>query len=270
ILELDNYNNDNHSPGADGIPDFSSEKFIYLADEANMPYGRYDSEGKADFLRELVIKDALFLMDNQYYNSPDDSIPINKKEPVKAIVVACNTATAYGLETLKDIMEEIGFDIPVMGIIDAGSRDALKLLKQSDHKKTIIGIMATEGTCSSGGYPNAILQYKDKILGENEIKIVQQAGVGLAGAIDGDKNYIDPKASGVRDPENYKGPGINNPDFPVDTTYWTEYNFSADSDLLIEENDNGTIFTNCAPEFTLLFNLILSEAISITRLHILF
>ncbi|GEM_PF-4046646 len=39
IFELDAFNNSTHEPGSDGIPDFISERFIYLADEANMPYG---------------------------------------------------------------------------------------------------------------------------------------------------------------------------------------------------------------------------------------
>jgi len=243
FLELDNFKNDSHSPGSDGIPDFLAERFIYLADEANMPYGRYDAEGKADFLRELVIKDALFLMNNRYYSSPKDSNPVTGKERVKAIVVACNTATAYGLEKLKEIMDEIGLDIPVLGIIDAGSRDALKLLQRSGNVNTTIGVLATEGTCSAEGYPNSIRKNKDEILGVNDIKIIQQAGIGLAGAIDGDENYIKPSASGVREPEYYKGPGMNNPDYPLDTAFWKEYNFLTDSDLLIEKNDNGAMVT---------------------------
>ena len=74
IYVLDSYNNSSHSAGGDGILDFSSERFVYLADEANMPYGRYDLEGKADFLRELVIKDVRFLLGNSYYISPGDSV----------------------------------------------------------------------------------------------------------------------------------------------------------------------------------------------------
>ncbi|MCK5134535.1 MAG: hypothetical protein KAR19_02010 [Bacteroidales bacterium] len=53
IYQLDKYNNSSNNRGGDGMLDFDSERFIYLADEANMPYGRYDSEGKADFLREF-------------------------------------------------------------------------------------------------------------------------------------------------------------------------------------------------------------------------
>src|SRR5690554_1930795 len=80
------------------------EDFIYLADQANMPYGNYPAEGKTDFLRELIIKDALFLLGHQ----------------VKIIVVACNTATAYGLEEIRNFLDESNSGIKVIGVINAG------------------------------------------------------------------------------------------------------------------------------------------------------
>ena len=47
----------------DGRPDLVDEDFVYFGDQANMPYGRYAADGKADFLRELVTDDARFLLD---------------------------------------------------------------------------------------------------------------------------------------------------------------------------------------------------------------
>ena len=89
FLALDNFNNETGEEVPDGIPDFEGEEFIYLADQANMPYGVYSSQGKEDFLRELIIKDALFLT----------------KEPnrSKIVVIACNTATAFGLEDVEGL-----------------------------------------------------------------------------------------------------------------------------------------------------------------------
>jgi len=239
IYELDSYNNSSHNSGSDGILDFSTERFIYLADEANMPYGRYDSEGKADFLRELVIKDVRFLLGNTYYTSPGDSIAKNDKEAVKAIVIACNTATAYGLETVQEAVDYWGLDIRIMGIIDAGSRVVLSGLEEN--KGEIIGVLATEGTCSSGGYPRSIkrnftMQYPDE-----EIAVVQQAGIGLAGAIDGDHNYLDPGASVPRDSQAYQGPDIAHPDYPIDTTLWDEYNFESGNSLITEYNEKSEL-----------------------------
>lgn len=50
IVALNAYNSKMHQKGADGIPDFSSEDFIYLADQANMPYGNYAARNKTDLL----------------------------------------------------------------------------------------------------------------------------------------------------------------------------------------------------------------------------
>ena len=62
ILALDEFDNGTGAPGTDGMPDFAGEEFVYFGDQANMPYGRYDAAGKADFLRELVRRDARFLV----------------------------------------------------------------------------------------------------------------------------------------------------------------------------------------------------------------
>lgn len=63
LLAADAFDNVTGEQVADGKPDFSSENFVYFGDQANMPYGRYAAEGKADFLRELVTDDARFLLD---------------------------------------------------------------------------------------------------------------------------------------------------------------------------------------------------------------
>lgn len=239
IYELDAYNNDSHNAGTDGILDFSSERFIYLADEANMPYGRYDSEGKADFLRELVIKDVRFLLDNSYYTSPGDSVAKDDKEAVKAIVIACNTATAYGLETVQEAVDYWGLDIRIMGIIDAGSRAVLTGMEGQE--STIIGVLATEGTCSSGGYPKSIKRNFNSQYPDEEIAVVQQAGIGLAGAIDRDLNYVNPEVSGPRDSQAYKGPDIGHPSYPIDTTLWDEYNFEGGNSLMTKYDEKGKL-----------------------------
>jgi len=241
ILELDKFNNQSHEDDADGIADFFSERFIYLADEANMPYGKYDAEGNTDFLKELVIKDVRFLLGRKYYELPSDSIAKTNKNPVKAIVIACNTATAFGLEIAQEAVKEWGLDITVIGIIDAGSKSAVDLLNSVGSKDRVIGVLATEGTCASNGYPKAIQKHFKNEFQHEKIKVVQQAGIGLAGAIDGDINYIEPAAVKVRDPELYHGPGLNNPQYPIDLSLWKEYNFETGRNLLISENSNENI-----------------------------
>jgi len=241
ILELDEFNNSTHEPGSDGIADFISEQFIYLADEANMPYGRYYAEGKADFLRELVVKDVLFLLGTQYYLSPEDQNPHKDKDPVKSIVIACNTATAYGLETVREAMDFWGLNINITGIIEAGAKRALEIVSGNGHEHSIIGVLATEGTCASGGYPVSITRFAETLLPGENIPVVQQAGVGLAGAIDGDINSFDPEATKPRQETEYFGPGINHPGYPIDTTLWKEYHFQTGNGLLVNKNPKGKI-----------------------------
>ncbi len=239
ILEQNNYNNITHEQGSDSLPDFEAERFIYLADEANMPYGKYYAEGKADFLRELIIKDVRFLLDKNYYISPENPVFKSDKAPVKVIVIACNTATAYGLETVREAVDFWGLNIPILGIIDAGAKNVLSTLKPGKENNIVVGVLATQGTCTSGGYPTFIKNNAEQYLPGINIHVVQQAGIGLAGAIDGDLNYIDQAAHAVRGGEDYKGPELNHLQFPIDTNLWTAYNFDTGNCLLIEKNDKG-------------------------------
>ncbi len=241
ILDLDEFDNMTHEPGSDGIADFITERFIFLADEANMPYGRYYAEGKADFLRELVLKDVLFLLGNHYYLSPDDPLVQTDKEPVKSIVIACNTATAYGLETVREAMDHWGIHVNITGIIEAGARNALETIASNEHELPVIGVLATEGTCASGGYPASISILSDTLLPGKNIPVVQQAGIGLAGAIDRDINYVDPAATEPREESLYYGPGLNHPDYSIDTALWEEYHFDTGNDLLVKKDPKEKI-----------------------------
>ena len=68
---------------------------------------------------------------------------------VKAIVIACNTASAYALEDL-----EKESDIPMIGVVKPGARAALAA---TVNKK--IGVVATEATISSGIYSRYIEEH---------------------------------------------------------------------------------------------------------------
>ena len=74
FVNLDIHDNSNKEPipGGDGNPDFRTEQFIYFGDQANMPYGHYAEVNKTGFLKELILRDALFLAGNKYYSSPYD------------------------------------------------------------------------------------------------------------------------------------------------------------------------------------------------------
>ena len=239
VRRMDKFNNQTQEAGADGVPDFISEHFIYLGDKANMPYGRYESEGKSDFLKELVLKDVQFLLGKKYYSDPDNSEPGTDKSPVKAIVIACNTATAYGLDLVREALHEWEGRIEVIGIIEAGAKAAVADLG-SARGNHVIGVFATEGTCASEGYPKAIKrQYLHSFQGT--IGVVQQPGFGLAGAIDGDLNYIDPDAAELRGAEGYQGPGIGHARYPIDISLMKEYNFRSGNELHIRRDEEENI-----------------------------
>lgn len=103
------------------------ENVIYLGDTARVPYGTKSTETVVRY----ALQDSLFLLD----------------QGVKLIVVACNTATACALPYLQDRLR-----VPVMGVIAAGARAALRDGAQR------VGIIATDGTIRSGAYEKALRQ----------------------------------------------------------------------------------------------------------------
>lgn len=207
FLGLDVFNNVTGEEGSDGVPDFKGENFIYLADQANMPYGNYFSEGKQDYLRELVVKDALFIT----------------KEPnrTKIIVIACNAATAYGLRDIENLLERGKPGISVVGVINAGTNASLDNIKGDE--SSAIGVMATVGTIASGGYENTIHRLAKERGYKGEIKVINQPGLGFAEAVDMISDYIDKKADKVR--ENYRGPKIGTDSLSIALKLLDRYNF---------------------------------------------
>lgn len=105
------------------IPD---EKIIYFGDTARVPYGNKSQETVTKFSRQIVH----FLESQQ----------------VKAIVVACNTASAYALDTL--VTET---DVPIIGVVEPGAKAASEATKNGK-----IGIIATAATISSKIYTTYI------------------------------------------------------------------------------------------------------------------
>lgn len=94
------------------------EQLIYIADSAHAPYG----DRSVEYIRERAIKVALFLID----------------QGVKAIVIACNTATAETINLLRETV-----NIPVIGL-----EPAIKpAVEQSNNG--IVGVLATKRTIDS-------------------------------------------------------------------------------------------------------------------------
>ncbi|MCP4198475.1 MAG: glutamate racemase [Proteobacteria bacterium] len=97
------------------------EQIIYLGDSARVPYGTRSQSTVVSYARTC----AQFL--------------ISKR--LKMLVVACNTASAVALPTLR---QEIG--MPVLGVIAAGARAAART------GALRIGVIGTTGTVQSGAY----------------------------------------------------------------------------------------------------------------------
>jgi len=97
-----------------------SEKIVYFGDTARVPYG---SKSKDTVIR---------------YSS--QIVHFLREQNVKAIVIACNTASAFALEAVQDKL-----DIPVLGVIEAGARVAAE-----ETKNKRVGVIGTVGTVGSG------------------------------------------------------------------------------------------------------------------------
>jgi glutamate racemase len=229
ILEFNKYRNGTSLQEQDSFPDFIDEKFIYLADQANMPYGNYYKEEKSDLLVEHILKDAQFLLSNKYYTHEESLLYETTKEQVKILVVACNTATAYGKEHIENFIKRAGLDIKVIGVIDAGARGALNVFGNEEDGS--IGVFATVGTIASKGYENTILKLKEELGHKGKIQIFNQGGYGVAEAVDEEPDFI--KTSSRLPRETYRGPSLDHPDFKIEKALWEVYNFNKNDDQLL-------------------------------------
>ncbi len=187
VLELDAFHNDTLKPGADGRRDFEKESFIYFGDQANMPYGNYPAAGREEYLRELILKDAVFLLGRRWW-MPGEKEPRHDKPPVKAIVIACNTATAFGLEDIRAAVKEWGLPVIVAGVVEAGARGVSESMAADDPRRGV-AVLATAGTCKTEAYPRAIGRATG-LAGKMNPVVVQQGCLSLAGAIEGDPAFL--------------------------------------------------------------------------------
>lgn len=229
IINFDKFNNTDLSPGSDSIKDFVNERFIYLADQANMPYSNYVEVGKENLLAEHVLKDVQFLIGNKYYSSNNSGIYETDKLAVKSIVIACNTATAYGKAKIDELIDITGLNIKIIGVIDAGCLGAYHAL--SNDKDAVVGIFATPATVAANAYPKTL----QKILKENgfkaNIKTYQQGGKGLHESIDEDLQFIDKELT--KPSLDYIGPSLQNDKYPLKKELLTFYNFNTESNGIL-------------------------------------
>lgn len=98
------------------LPD---ERIVYFGDTARLPYGTKSQDTVIRFSEQIM----RFL----------------RSKGVKAIVIACNTASSYALDALRR-----SEDIPIIGVINAGARAAVSATKNGR-----IGVIGTDGTPST-------------------------------------------------------------------------------------------------------------------------
>src|SRR5690242_2254920 len=124
------------------------EALVYLGDTARLPYGTKSSDTVTRYAMQAA--EAL------------------KTFGVKALVVACNTASAAALPTLRQWLTSL----PVVGVIEPGAAASVAAVPDGP-----IAVIATEGTVKGGAYVRAIQAFAP------QMPVVQQACplfVGLA------------------------------------------------------------------------------------------
>ena len=105
-----------------------NEKIVYFGDTARVPYGSKSKETVTKYSRQIV---RFLQMQN-----------------VKAIVVACNTASSCALDTIE---QEI--DIPIIGVVKPGAKTAVEVTRNGK-----IGVIGTAATIQSRLYSTYIRQ----------------------------------------------------------------------------------------------------------------
>lgn len=102
------------------------EHIVYFGDTARVPYGSRSRE----VVEQYAVQDAAFLLSKN----------------VKAIIIACNTVSAVGIDAVRQ-----RFDVPLLGVILPGARAAAAATRNKR-----VGVIGTIATVSSGSYTQAI------------------------------------------------------------------------------------------------------------------
>lgn len=104
-----------------------NENLVYLGDTARLPYGTKSPVSIARYATQATTK--------------------LQEQGIKLLVVACNTASAVALDTLRELMSPL----TVIGVVEPGASAAVKAFPGGSHL-----ILATEATVSLGAYRKAI------------------------------------------------------------------------------------------------------------------
>ncbi len=115
------------------IASLPNESIVYFGDTARVPYGSKSNET----VIEYSIQNTKFLLHKN----------------VKAVVVACNTASSIAIEVLKK-----EFDVPIIGMIEPG---AISAIRNTMNNK--IGVIGTRATINNRAYSNQLLKLNTQL-----------------------------------------------------------------------------------------------------------
>lgn len=110
------------------IRQLPTEPIIYFGDNARCPYGSRMPEEIRTFSRQMI----------EYVS----------RQPMKALVIACNTATAVILDEVRESLP-----VPVLGVIEPGARAAVVASRTGR-----IGVIGTDTTIRTRAYEHALKQ----------------------------------------------------------------------------------------------------------------
>ena len=130
--------------------DFPNESIVYVADALHAPYGNKDETFIVDRSRYIVNRLLSF--------------------KVKAVVVACNTATVSAIRRLRD-----EFDIPFIGV-EPGVKPAVSLSRRG-----VVGVLATEQTIASDSFKRLVSRFNGQA--QIEVKACQGLSIWLRRAV---------------------------------------------------------------------------------------
>lgn len=113
--------------------DVPAENIIYFGDTAHLPYGTKS--------KETITRFSI------------DNVRFLKSFDVKLVIVACNTASSLSLDAMRE-----NFDMPIIGVIEPGSRRAIQKTKNGR-----VGIIGTKATVGSGSYEACLKRLDPKV-----------------------------------------------------------------------------------------------------------
>lgn len=229
ILTLDRFDNITGKAVPDGIADFAGEDIQFLSDRANGPYGRYISAGNMDYLKELIVQNAVKMMGWECYNLASDEYMSGFKEPVKLLVVSSPVADIHGLSEINSLLSLSGTGVKAVGVIESGIREAVSAADEEGN--LCVGVLFAPEGISSYEYESIIRRMAEEEGVSGKVQVFNQEAVGLDAAIKGDTAYFDPSATSSRN--SYAGPVTGISYNNIDLSLFDRYGFETDGNALL-------------------------------------